>query len=48
VLLAYFNRDLDTLETEYDAFVRQITERENRWKIGRGESPVKWPIPPAQ
>jgi hypothetical protein len=47
VLLAYFNRDLDTLEKEYEAFVRQITERENRGKLMRGESPVNWPIPAA-
>ena len=43
LILAYFNRDLDVIEKEYEAFVRQITMRENRIKVWRGESPVAAP-----
>jgi hypothetical protein len=43
VLLAYFNRDLDEMEKEYDAFVKEITGRDRMNRVWRGESPL---LPP--
>ena len=41
VLFAYFNQNLNEFETEYLAFVDEIIQRENRWQIEQGVSPLQ-------
>lgn len=40
LIYAYFTKDLDTFETQYENFVRTITSDEHRREIRRGRSPV--------
>lgn len=46
VLLVYFNRDLDQMEKEYEAFVRRIAVWEHWRTIERGDSPLTTPPDP--